>query len=485
MAPATNDRVAFCTALAALFSALVTSADLYALDLSVSGTVKDNATSAAIAGATVTLEGYGLSATTDATGAYRISGQILSNLSPAPGSLQGGSTVAVLMGGPGGITMRVPLGATVRLELYDCNGKMAAGFLRKNADGGLLHYRPAVSRGMYLGRATVNGDKPVAFVYRCLERPQIFAEGRGSRSAPDAHGSEPLQKTAVSAAPDSATLPDPPASLTLTAAKSGYLTGKQTVAFTNPATVDFLLKKGPSVKFSVLAFFKGTLWPEYGRPPGKVMCKELAAAKGFTVDITEDASAFTDANLDKYQVVVFWCTSGADILNEAQLAAFKRYIEKGRGFVPMHCAISWGSKGNIAGGSLNPSPWYQELTGSTFGGCPIGFNIQPGNVIIEDSTHMTTSFLKRRVWKVLHEWYAYTPNPRSLPGMKVLMTLDQSALPKKLYDEWPLVWCREVKGARSFYMTFGDAPEQNKSDPEFREFFYRALLWAAGHDTMP
>ena len=52
--------------------------------------------------------------------------------------------------------------------------------------------------------------------------------------------------------------------------------------------------------FSVLVFSKTAGFRHDSIPAGIAAIQQLGAANGFTVDATEDAAAFTDANLAKY-----------------------------------------------------------------------------------------------------------------------------------------------------------------------------------------
>ena len=52
---------------------------------------------------------------------------------------------------------------------------------------------------------------------------------------------------------------------------------------------------------------------------------------------TEDAAAFTTANLAQYEAVVFLNTTG-DVLNDTQQTAFESYIRGGGGYVGVHAA---------------------------------------------------------------------------------------------------------------------------------------------------
>ena len=53
---------------------------------------------------------------------------------------------------------------------------------------------------------------------------------------------------------------------------------------------------------------------------------------------TTNAANFADSSLARYEAVVLLNTSG-DVLDDAQQAAFERYVEAGGGLVALHSAI--------------------------------------------------------------------------------------------------------------------------------------------------
>ena len=85
----------------------------------------------------------------------------------------------------------------------------------------------------------------------------------------------------------------------------------------------------------------------------------MAQRNGFTVDATENAADFNDANLAKYDVVIFLCTTG-DVLNAAQQAAFERYIQGGGGYAGIHSAsdteYDWSWYGGLVGAYFRDHP---------------------------------------------------------------------------------------------------------------------------------
>ena len=90
-------------------------------------------------------------------------------------------------------------------------------------------------------------------------------------------------------------------------------------------------------RFSALVFSKTAAFRHDSIPAGVAAIRQLGARHHFAVDATEDAGAFTDANLARYDVVVWLSTTG-DVLTDAQQAAFERYIRAGGGYAGIHAA---------------------------------------------------------------------------------------------------------------------------------------------------
>ena len=107
-----------------------------------------------------------------------------------------------------------------------------------------------------------------------------------------------------------------------------------------------------SAKPRILVFTKTAGFRHESIPAAIAAVRELGAANGLTVDATEDSAAFTDANLARYEAVVFLMTTG-DVLDASQQRAFERFIRRGGGFAGVHSAADteygW--------------PWYGGLVG--------------------------------------------------------------------------------------------------------------------------
>ena len=189
---------------------------------------------------------------------------------------------------------------------------------------------------------------------------------------------------------------------------------------------------------------------------------KLAADHGWTLAATEDASRFTDATLAGYDAVVFLSTTG-DVLNDAQQAAFERFIRAGNGFIGIHSATD----------TEYDWAWYGGLVGAYFREHPA---VQPASVVVEDATNPATLALPNP-WRRTDEWYSFKSNPR--PDVHVLLSLDESSYApgaSNMSGDHPIAWCHEYDGGRAFYSALGHTSE-SYSDPVFMAQLAGAVTW--------
>ncbi len=189
-------------------------------------------------------------------------------------------------------------------------------------------------------------------------------------------------------------------------------------------------------------------------PSGTVAIAQMAQRNGFTVDATEDAGAFNDANLADYDVVIFLCTTG-DVLNGAQQTAFEHYIQGGGGYAGIHSAsdteYDWS--------------WYGGLVGAYFRDHPgvagVNQQFQQATINVEDRKSAATKRLPAR-WTREEEWYNFRTNPRE--DVHVLMSVDESTYDPRGYSvpggsppmgDHPISWCHDYDGGRAFYTALG------------------------------
>src|SRR6476660_10082904 len=94
--------------------------------------------------------------------------------------------------------------------------------------------------------------------------------------------------------------------------------------------------------------------------------KKIGAEKGITVDVSDDPTSFTDANLKQYSALVFSNSNNEAFATDAQREAFKRYIQSGGGFVGIHSASGsqrdWPYFWSVLGGKFLVHPKMQKFT---------------------------------------------------------------------------------------------------------------------------
>ncbi|RCW45783.1 glucose/arabinose dehydrogenase [Halopolyspora algeriensis] len=215
--------------------------------------------------------------------------------------------------------------------------------------------------------------------------------------------------------------------------------------------------------FNVLVFSKTAGYRHASIPDGIAAIKELGAQHHFGVDATEDAGAFTDDNLEQYEAVIWLSTTG-DVLNEAQQAAFERYIKGGGGYVGIHAAAD----------TEYDWPFYGKLVGAYFDSHP---SVQEATVRTTDRVHPSTKPLPK-TWTRTDEWYNYASNPRG--DVHVLAALDEST-----YDggamgaDHPISWCQLHQGGRAWYTGMGHTAA-SYGDQKFLDHIAGGIRAAAG-----
>ena len=220
--------------------------------------------------------------------------------------------------------------------------------------------------------------------------------------------------------------------------------------------------------FKVLVFSKTTGFRHSSIDEGITAIQELGTAHGFSLDASEDAALFTEANLAPYSVIIFLNTTG-DILDNSQQAALEQFIQNGRGFVGIHSATD--TEYNWA--------WYGQLIGSYFDGHPA---IQEAEINVVNPDHLGTQGLPSP-WTRTDEWYNFAPDPSG--SVNVLLTVDESTYSGgTMGDPHPIAWYHEFDNGRSFYTALGHT-EASYSEPLFRQHLLGGILYAAGVDLSP
>ena len=220
-------------------------------------------------------------------------------------------------------------------------------------------------------------------------------------------------------------------------------------------------KQTPAV--GVLVFTRTAGFRHDSIPAGVAAIRTLGAEHGWRVIATKDAGGFTDAGLSPFDVVVFLSTTG-DVLNDEQQDAFKRYIEKGGGYVGVHAAAD----------TEYDWPWYGRLVGAYFQSHPPG--IHKAMVLVSDREHPSTKMLPQQ-WPRRDEWYNYRARPAGT--VRVLASLDETTYEGgSMGNDHPIAWCHEFDGGRAWY-TGGGHTIESWAEPLFLEHLLGGILWAA------
>ncbi|MFI6080001.1 ThuA domain-containing protein [Streptomyces sp. NPDC051217] len=222
--------------------------------------------------------------------------------------------------------------------------------------------------------------------------------------------------------------------------------------------------------YRVLVFSKVTNFEHESIQAGIDGIKKLGAENGFEVEASDDAGVFTDANLGRFQAIVFNNTNSTpesgDLLDAPQRAALQKFVRAGGGWVGLHAASA----------SERDWDWYEGLTGAIFDKHPA---IQTGRVKVLDQAHPSTKGLPE-LWERTEEWYNWRTNPtgkvHTLAQIKVndgITGLDEGV-------DHPWSWCQNYDGGRSWF-TAGGHDASSFKEENFLKHLLGGIEWAAGN----
>ena len=220
----------------------------------------------------------------------------------------------------------------------------------------------------------------------------------------------------------------------------------------------------------ILVFSKTGAFRHASIPDAITALHKLALSQHVAIDFTEDASAFTDGNLSRYNAVVFLLTTG-NILDASQKIAFEHYIQHGGGYAGVHSAsdteYSWS--------------WYGQLVGAYFDRVHGHSRVVQASVHVVDSTHSSTRMLPTLLVRT-DEWYNFASNPCHV--VHVLMTVDEKTYTGGVMGaDHPIAWYHIFDGGRSWYTAMGHTSESYK-EPLFLAHLWGGILYAAGADEI-
>jgi type 1 glutamine amidotransferase len=226
-------------------------------------------------------------------------------------------------------------------------------------------------------------------------------------------------------------------------------------------------------QISVLVYTKnGKGYVHTNIPSAVAAIKEMGAQNGFSVDVSDDPSVFTEQNLKKYNALVFTSTNNEVFDTDEQKVALMRYVQAGGGFVGIHSVT----------GTERQWEWFKRLVGGTF---VRHAKHQKFKQVIVDKNNLSTASIPAN-WEIDDEcYYVTTMNPDlHVVLAHDLTTVDDKEKPLWFGNSYPSAWYHEWDGGRQFYTALGhDGTMYN--DPIFRKHILGGLEWVVSVNRKP
>ncbi|WP_157500965.1 ThuA domain-containing protein [Lewinella sp. 4G2] len=206
--------------------------------------------------------------------------------------------------------------------------------------------------------------------------------------------------------------------------------------------------------------------------------EDLGTSLGFTVVRDGDGSAFTQANLENFDLVVFSNTSGNSGLSHDQRDALEWFVDvKGGSLLGIHAASDTYRHSTANGSRTGTWDWYAETLGGSVQQSPNHTRNNFPGTIVETEMHPSTANLTFP-WEKLEEYY-YWENGY-LNSAVIGIVLEVTSTGSESYDaQRPVAWTRELdSGAKVFYTSLGHRADNfTGAFPQFEQLLEDAVAW--------
>ncbi|MFT5129044.1 MAG: type 1 glutamine amidotransferase, partial [Rhodothermales bacterium] len=253
------------------------------------------------------------------------------------------------------------------------------------------------------------------------------------------------------------------------------LTPEQTAAIDNAASqVVLSVKPAKKAKLLMVTYAQG-FW--HGSIPYGAKALELIGQKtgAFSITRAEDQSAFTAANLAKFDAIIVNNVTGIDkfITDEANRAAFIEFVNKGGGLFANHSASDggWPEYSNLIGGRFAGHPWG--------GGGTWGFQVEDPKSLLARAFNQPQFTLADEIYMLRDHF--------SRDTHRVLVSLDLShpgtdaaqSKGSRPDRDYPVTLIRGFGEGRVFYSVFGHR-EDIHSNPVLLQHYTDGLQYVLG-----
>jgi uncharacterized protein len=179
------------------------------------------------------------------------------------------------------------------------------------------------------------------------------------------------------------------------------------------------------------------------------------ATEGINFTYTSNPDDLNTENLEKYDALMIYANH--EQITPEQEKALLTFIEKGRGFIPIHCASF----------CFQNSPKYIDLVGGQF--------------LRHKTDTFTTSIIKKDhpIMKSLEEfstWDETYEHDKLAKDITVLMERVEG----EHHEPW--TWVKEFGKGRVFYTAYGH-DERTWNNPGFHKLVKEGILWAVGDES--
>lgn len=218
----------------------------------------------------------------------------------------------------------------------------------------------------------------------------------------------------------------------------------------------------PQNRLAVLLFSKTTGF-RHGESieAGKKAFKELAEKNNWFLYDTEEGGVFNEAQLAKFNAVVFNNCTGR-LLNKTQQKTLENYVGKGGNWIGIHGA----------GDFSHWWDWYEKnLVGARFSHHALEDHLQKAEIKL--NTVPDTALVRGlpASWTSTDEWYVFYENPRK-QGFQVIYAIDGEKINPNgnlfflvtnkdfgMGKDHPVAWYRSTGKGHTFYTSMGHDAE--------------------------